>query len=235
MVKTFWIGGKQNILSNLKANIFDRILIDKKRKDNHLLHNFKNAKFVDRREIEKIFFNYPNYNHQGFAALVSYNGLLTLNEFFLRKRDFNILALDNLEDIGNIGTIIRSCLAFGVNTVLLEKNKLTQNLTLIFKNTAGTFSKINLIYTSNIFNELRKFKTNNYNIVSLDKKSKINLAKFNWEEKNLIILGSEKKGIRKNILKKSDHIVKIETCDGVESLNAAQACSVCLYALKTQN
>ena len=234
MTKNFWIGGKQNIIENLEKNIFLKILIDKKRKDIKSYEKYKKIKYVSRAEIEKVFAKYKNYNHQGFAALAEYKKISSIDHFFLSKNNENILAIDNIEDVGNFGTIIRSCVAFGVKFILVEKNSITQNLGLMFKNSAGYFEQINIIYSSNIYNELKKFNQNEYAITGLDANGTSELSKFNWHKKNLIIIGSEKKGVRKNILKKCDFIVSIKTNKKVESLNAAQACSISLYTLNAQ-
>ena len=230
-ISTFWIGGKQNVISVLNENICLEVLIDEKRKDIKNYKIFNKVKFVSKKLIDKKFFNLPGYNHQGFAAYIKYENIYEINEFFKLKKNTDIIALDDLQDIGNYGTIIRSCVAFGINTILLNKNKLTKKLPIIFKNSAGSFKDINIIYTSNIFNEIIKFQKNNFSVISLDTKTNNSLKKFKWSDKNLIILGSEDKGIKKNILKKSDYIIKIEIEKNSESLNVAQAASICMYDL----
>lgn len=229
--KEFWIGGKQNINSVIDQSICKEVLIDQNRKDLDKYKNKKKIKFVSKKIIDKKFFEFKNYNHQGFAALINYNKIISIEEFFNIKSNENILAIDTVQDIGNFGTIIRSCVAFGISTILINHNNFTKKLSLIFKNSAGSFKDINIIYTSNIFNELKKFNKNNYTITSLDSQGKSIMSNFNWSEKNLIIIGSEEKGIKKNILKKSEFVVKINTTNKTESLNVAQACSIAMYDL----
>lgn len=227
----FWIGGRQNVLSVLNEKICLEILIDEKRKDANKYKMYKKVKLVSKKNIDMKFSTLPSYSHQGFAALINQDKIKKIEDCFKNEINLNILAIDDVQDIGNYGTIIRSCVAFGINTILLKKNNLTKKLSLIFKNSAGAFKHINIIYTSNIFNEIKKFKNNDYMIVSLDAKSDTSISSFKWYKKNLIIIGSEDKGIKKNILKKSDFIIKIDTNKNLESLNVAQATSICLYDL----
>lgn len=230
--KIFWIGGKQNVASLLDSDEnYLQILIDQSRKDTEKYKKFKKINFVSKKTIDLKFSKFPSYMHQGFAALVNYKKIFEVNDLIEKNYFDNVLAIDQVKDIGNIGTIIRSCVSFGVKAILLNKNNLTKNLSLVFKNSSGSFKNIHVSYSTNIFNELKKFSKNNYSIISLDGQGNEDLNRFFWSKKNLIILGSENKGIRKNILKKSDHVIKIKIEDKVESLNVAQASSICLYDL----
>ena len=227
----FWIGGKQNVVNLINSKISTEVLIDSSRKD--ALHFSKISEkviLVNKKKINKIFSQFKEYKHQGFAAKISYNGNILLNDFF-STNEANIVALDNLQDIGNIGTIIRTCVAFNIRTILLNKSKLNLNLSLLFKNSAGTFAKIKIIYVSNISKALIEFKKNKFQIVGFSSKTESDLAKHKWFPKNVIIFGSEDKGMERSTINELDKQLLIKLQNDTESLNVAQACSIALYDL----
>ena len=139
--------------------------------------------------------------------------------------------LDEVTDIGNIGAIIRSCVAFGINDIILEKGILQGNLENIYKTSSGMSHQINLINVTNLNNSLSELKKNNYWITGMDGAAEKELGKNNWFKKNIIILGSEGKGIRNSIKQKCDQLVKIKIENKSKSINVSNACAVTLFDL----
>ena len=231
--KKFWLGGKQNVISNLNNGLVIDVMIDKQRKDSKKYQS-KKIRYVNSKEINKVFNNSNDYKHQGFAAKIIYKGIINLDDFF-KSGENNLIFLDDLHDIGNIGTIIRTCVSFDIKTIILNKNKLNFNLSLLFKNSAGSFPKVKLIYVSNINKYLKLFSNNNFKIIGLDSNSKNKLSDHAWDEKNLLLFGSEDKGIKKNLLFNCTKKISIKTTNNIESLNVAQACSITLYDLRTRS
>ena len=144
-----------------------------------------------------------------------------------------ILVLDEVQDPGNLGTIIRSSLAFNVDTIVLINNSVDLYNSKVLRSTQGMYNHINIINTSidEVFNY-----TNNHNI-SVYGTSVVNgydastLSKSE-KERYCLIMGNEGNGIKKEILDRCDKNLYIKMNEKVESLNVGVACSILLYELE---
>ena len=144
-----------------------------------------------------------------------------------------ILILDEVQDPGNLGTIIRSSLAFNVDTIVLINNSVDLYNSKVLRSTQGMYNHINIINTSidEVFNY-----TNNHNI-SVYGTSVVNgydastLSKSE-KERYCLIMGNEGNGIKKEILDRCDKNLYIKMNEKVESLNVGVACSILLYELE---
>lgn len=224
--KFIWIGGKQTVMSILELSREDVLECYS---INDLTQISKQFKIASKKKINNLFKN-KSLNHQGVAAKIKLKKKISLEEFIIEKKS-NAVALDDVTDIGNIGAIIRSCVAFGINDIILEKGILKGNLENIYKTSSGMSHQINLINVTNLNNSLNELKKNNYWITGMDGSAEKELGKNNWFKKNIIILGSEGKGIRNSIKQKCDQLVKIKIENKSKSINVSNACAVTLFDL----
>ena len=227
--KFIWVGGKQTVISILelsKNDVLECYAV------NDLSHISKDFKFATKKKINELFKN-KNFNHQGVAAKIRLKKKITLNDFILKKIS-NAIVLDDVTDIGNIGAIIRSCVAFGINDIILEKGFLQGNLESIYKTSSGMSHQINLISVANLNNSLNELKKNHYWITGMDSTAKQEIGKNHWFNKNIIILGSEGKGIKNSIKQKCDQLVKIKINSKSKSINVSNACAVTLFDLSNR-
>ncbi|MBQ2644867.1 RNA methyltransferase [bacterium] len=138
-----------------------------------------------------------------------------------------LLLLDGISDPGNMGTIIRSAVAFGFEGILLNGNCVDIYNPKVIRSSAGNFFKIPIARLANPF-ILKEFYS--YQFIATD----IHDTNFNSPEeiilwdKIILILGSEANGISEEILQLSHYNTKISTCN-VESLNLATAASIIMY------
>lgn len=138
-----------------------------------------------------------------------------------------ILILDNLQDPGNIGTLIRSAVAFSFDTIVLEGcADIFQSK--ILRATQGAIFKINII-NEPIIPFIKKL--NGYKVYGTSLKNGIPLKNIEKADKLAIILGNEGNGVRDEILDITDKNIFIEITN-MESLNVAIAGGILMYELK---
>lgn len=155
-----------------------------------------------------------------------------------RKTDINtfsklkkIILLDSISDPGNLGTIIRSAAAFGIEGIILYGNCVDLYSPKVIRSTAGNFFKIPIIEISNI-NELKeKFQEHLFIATSLSKDNNISLKECASYEKYIIMFGSESCGLNSGLTEIADKNIKLSMKNNVESLNLSISASIILYEL----
>ena len=143
-----------------------------------------------------------------------------------------IVYLDELQDPGNVGTILRTCLAFGYQDVFLSKGCASAYSSKTLSSSQGAIFKHN-IKEGNLSPEedILSLKEKGYKILATDLKSSDPLKELNIEKPYALILGNEGKGVNPKILSLADKKVRIEM-DGIDSLNVGVAAGILLYELK---
>jgi len=142
-----------------------------------------------------------------------------------------VLMLDNIQDPGNLGTILRSCLAFGFETIILSPDTVDIYNPKVLRATQGTVFNLNIIINE-LENEISKLRDSGYKILGTDVSSGTDVKECTDNNKLVLIMGNEGNGVRQNILDMCDDYLHIETSDKVESLNVAIATSILLYELR---
>lgn len=143
-----------------------------------------------------------------------------------------IVYLDELQDPGNVGTILRTCLALGYQDVLLSKGCASAYSSKTLSSSQGAIFKLN-IKEGNLSPEedILSLKEKGYKILATDLKSSYPLKELNIEKPYALILGNEGRGVNPKILSLADKKVRIEM-DGIDSLNVGVAAGILLYELK---
>ena len=138
-----------------------------------------------------------------------------------------IVLLDNIQDPGNLGTIIRSCVAFSIDTLILV-NCVSQYNSKVLRAAQGLNFYLNIVNSS--YSILDKLK-NNYRIIGTrlnEAKELKNVAKY---EKFVIIMGNEGTGISNLSKSMCDEYIYIPMNNNCESLNVGVATSIILYEM----
>ncbi|MBL0725739.1 MAG: RNA methyltransferase [Alphaproteobacteria bacterium] len=148
------------------------------------------------------------------------------------KDNLTFVMLDGVTDLRNVGAIIRSAAAFGVDGVILSKNSAPRINSTVVRASAGYSEEVNIYYVTNLNNTIKEMKKNNFLIFGLDSKGEQNLDSnvFNKDDNAVcLVFGSEGDGIRRLVAKNCTQLYKIPMHKGVESLNIASAASIALY------
>lgn len=177
--------------------------------------------------------------HQGIFAHIDPKSLYTDLDLIIGKVDSSnknavFLLLDELQDPHNVGAIIRSAVAFGVDAILLPEYDQVQITSTVIKASSGMNFAIPIVKIGNINTTLIKLKEMKFWVYGLTEKGDTLLPKSKFDTNSIIVIGNESSGIRMKTLELCDFKVKIETSDLCESLNASNAVAITLYEWSNQ-
>lgn len=142
----------------------------------------------------------------------------------------HILVLDNIQDPGNLGTIIRSAVAFDIDTIILNKMGVDLYNSKVIRATQGMIFNINIV-TSDLKEEIEKLKQKKYKILTTRVDGGKLIRNLEKNDKFAIIIGNEGQGVSKELQDLSDEFIYIKMNQKCESLNAGVATSIILYEL----
>ena len=165
-------------------------------------------------------------NPQGIAAVFCSQPLYSQTEFSGNK----IVALENISDPGNLGTVLRNCAWFGVEEVLLSENSAEIYNPKVLRASMGAVFHLNISVSKKFYDELKIFRNNGYSIVYTDLKGE-SIFKFNAPEKMIIGFSNEANGPSEELKNISDKVITIPRLGRIESLNVASASAVILAEL----
>ncbi|MCX6117744.1 MAG: RNA methyltransferase [Proteobacteria bacterium] len=140
--------------------------------------------------------------------------------------------LNSNNDPQNVGSIIRSCHAFNVSTVMYDRQTCSPYARRSIRVSMGSVFWTNNVFVEDTPTSLEQLKRQGYQIVAahLGPQSQ-SLRGFRFQEPTVLVIGQENSGVSKDILALCDAFVKIDTSESIDSLNAASAASILLYEL----
>lgn len=140
-----------------------------------------------------------------------------------------VLLLDNIQDPGNLGTIIRSACAFEVSTIVLSKNCVDLYNEKVIRSTQGMIFKINIL-VDDLIDVITNLKNDGYVVLGTDVNDGVNV-KCIKPLKYALVMGNEGSGVSDEVKEMCDKNLYIKMSDQCESLNVAIATSILLYEL----
>lgn len=196
-------------------------LIDEARKNNLIEYVIscvdENAEYFVTKEImEKI------SNQQS----ISYN-VAVVNFIPEDAINGNILILDNLQDPGNLGTIIRSATAFNINTIILSDDSVDLYNPKVVRATEGMIFNLNII-RRDLSKIIPVLKNLGYKLIGTDVKRGMDVRNIR-KENVAIVIGNEGSGMKNETKNMCDEFINIKMMDTCESLNAGVAASIIMY------
>ncbi len=237
---TFLIVGKHAVLEALKnpSRKVERVFLTedsqkKLNRENQNLNLFKqvNIFYKSRKELDNLC-GRGETAHQGLVAEVEQLEEITLKEFIIqnKSKNINFIALEDVTDPRNIGSIIRTSVAFNIDGIIVKERSYPAKSKLLYKSASGGTEHIKIFKVSNISTTLKFLKTKEFWISAFDAKGKKNFTNHDWTGRNVLLFGSEGFGLKNNTLKNSDFIFKININSNIESLNISNSVSVvCHY------
>lgn len=145
-----------------------------------------------------------------------------------------IIIADNLQNPGNLGTIIRTADAAGATGVLLSQNTVDLYNPKTLRATMGSIFHIPIVQNVDVQKVISDLKANNITVISSDLKANIMPYSINLKKSIALIVGNEANGVSENILNEADILVKIPLIGKAESLNVSIASSILLYEVVRQ-
>ena len=166
---------------------------------------------------------------QGILAIIEKNQ----NEDIIDDKSNFILALDDIQDPGNLGTIIRTVDSLNLKQIIVSKGTVDGYNAKVIRSTMGAIFRVKIIEVENLYDTLKKLQEKKYKIIvtSLDSKKTIYDTDFN---KSIVVIGNEANGVSKEILNLADEKTIIPMEGKTESLNASVATGIILYEYMRQ-
>lgn len=160
---------------------------------------------------------------QGIAAVVRMKEQSALGK--------HIVVLDGVQDPGNVGTIIRTADAAGLNGVLLSNQCADVFSPKVLRATMGSIFRMNLRTTDDLPGELTKLREKGYSILSSQLDGTPFYERQDVAERFALIIGNEGNGVSEQVQQTATHRVRLPMRGGAESLNAAIAAAIMMYEL----
>ena len=233
---TFLIVGKHAVVEALKnpSRKIERVFVTedaqkKLNRENQSLNLFKNTSvfYKSRRELDNLC-GRDETAHQGLVAEVEQLDEITLKEFILenKKDNINIIALEEVTDPRNIGSIIRSAVAFDIDGLIVKERSFPDKSKLLYKSASGGTEHLRIFKVSNINTSLRYLKTKGFWVSGFDVSANKDFTTNKWKGKNILLFGSEGFGLKSKTLMHSDFKFKVKMNKNIESLNISNTVSV---------
>ena len=160
---------------------------------------------------------------QGILAIIKKNQK--------QKLDSNseyILALDSLQDPGNMGTIIRTADSANIKQIIINKTTVDPYSPKVIRSTMGAIYRINIIEVEDLEKTLKELQSKTYKIITTDLKSNKSIYDIDYK-KTVVVIGNEANGVSEEIQKIANEKVIIPMLGKTESLNASIAASIMIY------
>lgn len=186
-------------------------------------------KFCEKFELDKL----ANGNHQGIILSIPDYEYCDVSEF-INKENSLVVILDHLEDPHNLGAIIRTCEAAGVDGIIIPKDRSVSVNSTVMKVSAGALENMKISSVTNLSNTIKYLKENGFWIVGTDM-SGTSYDEIDYSGKIAIVIGNEGKGMSKIVRESCDFIASIPMRGKINSLNASVATGIIVYeAIKSR-
>jgi len=237
---TFYIIGKHAVvgaLKNPKRKVLRVFLTESSKKqinkENNHLNLLKNIKifYKTKKEMDR-YCSKDQITHQGFIAEVEHLEQFSIKDFLEKnhnRNNINLVALEEVTDPRNIGSIIRSAASFNIDGIIVKERSYPKESKLLYKSASGCTEILNIFEVSNISTTLKYLKSKNFWISGFDGNAKDDFTKHNWKGNNVLLFGSEGHGLNYQTKKNSDFLFRININKRVESLNIANSASVVFH------
>ena len=158
---------------------------------------------------------------------VAVKKIYSINDF---KTAEKLVLLENIKDLGNLGTILRTCTAFNADGIILFGKECTDIYSpKCVRSSVGNLWKIPFIYLDDT--GMLKTHFSKFEKIATLPKAKTYLNDYKTDKPVLVMFGSEADGLSNELVEFSNSQIKIEMADNVESLNLSVSCAVVLYKL----
>lgn len=237
---SFLIAGKHAVteaLKNPKRKVLRVFLneVSKKiiNKENQNYDLFKNIKifYKTKKELDRLC-SKDQISNQGLIAEVEHLENINLKDYLnlvKNKKNITFVALEEVSDPRNIGSIIRCAASFNIDGIIVKERSFPNESKLLYKSSSGSIEHINIFEVSNINTALKYLKTRNFWISGFDKNGKKDFTSHTWDGNNVLLFGSEGYGLKYQTLKNSDFLFNITINKKIESLNISNSAAIVLH------
>ena len=231
-----YIYGRNVIVSRIReAKDVEEIYLLESFKDKNILDLVFNSKikvfFCKKGKLDKLA---GNEFHQGIVARVhtyDYYDFDSMVDELESKEDALLVILDGVEDPHNLGAILRSSEAIGVDGVIVPRHGSCPLNSTVAKASTGAIDNVKVSQVTNLNNCIKKLKDSGYWVVGAEANNSVDYRQVDYRGKIVLVVGSEGKGISKLVLDNCDYKVRLPMVGKVNSLNVSVACAILLYQI----
>ncbi len=185
--------------------------------------NFR-VEYKSKRDIERL----ADGVHQGIILDIPDYQYKEL-KYVLNNDPSFVVLLDHLEDPHNLGAIIRTCEAAGVDAIIMPKDRQVQINSTVMKTSVGTLDNMDIVSVSNLVNAIDALKQNGFWVVGTALEDSVDYREIDYSGKIALVIGNEGSGMSQLVKKNCDFIAKIPMYGTTNSLNASVAAGIMIY------
>ena len=185
--------------------------------------NFR-VEFRTKRDIDRL----AEGVHQGIILDIPDYQYKDLKSVLNNDPSFVVL-LDHLEDPHNLGAIIRTCEAAGVEAIIMPRDRQVQINSTVMKTSVGTLDNMDIVSVSNLVNAIDTLKQNGFWVVGTALEDSVDYREIDYSGKIALVIGNEGSGMSQLVKKNCDFIAKIPMYGTTNSLNASVAAGIMIY------
>lgn len=197
---------------------------------NSLIGNLNiQPKYMSKYELDQL----ANGLHQGIIIDIG-DFVYTDYHDFINDEDSCVVILDHIEDPHNLGAIIRTCEAAGINGIIIPKDRSVEVNGTVVKTSVGAIENIPIDQVTNLARTIEDLKKNGFWIVGTALDDSTDYREIDYSGKIALVIGNEGKGISRIVKESCDYIAKIPMYGKVNSLNASVAAGIMIYEVVRQ-
>ncbi|MGS0764805.1 TrmH family RNA methyltransferase [Syntrophomonas curvata] len=228
----FLLEGKKMVAEALQAcKPLIRVLVDEAHREEYrpLAERYRDPEWL---EVDSRVFG-------GIAAADTPQGIVAVapiphNDFSdLFKQSAGLILLDQISDPGNLGTIIRTAWALGIDGILLSQGCTDPFSPKAVRASMGGVLNVP-IYDAVSLSAIEQLKSGGYRVIGTDLDARASIFTGDYKGANIIVIGSESRGVSPDIQACCDSLIKIPINPAVDSLNAAVACAIIMMEVWKQ-
>ncbi|MFA6541069.1 MAG: RNA methyltransferase [Bacteroidota bacterium] len=231
----FIIEGWKSVDEAIKAGCeIETIVYDAQRVENKtLLSKFERlAKEVFPAKAKELEAISDTVTSQGIVAVLPKFARTSIMTDVLKRPSALIVLLDQINDPGNLGTIIRTCDWFGVDAVVIGKDTVELYNPKVVRATMGSLFHLPILDEAELTETIVLCRKEQCTVYSTELKNSVDLRRLSFPKKSAIIIGSESHGVSPKVSAMADKKIFIPQFGSGESLNAAIACGIILSRIK---
>lgn len=218
---------KEILNDNKKVN---KVILQEGFSDKEIISLIENKKLKVEYLSKKEFCRFDKFSHQGIILDIEDFNYVDYHSFFDIPNG-KILILDHLEDPHNLGAIIRTCEAAGVNGIIIPNDRSVDVNSTVMKTSAGALERMPIAKVPNLVHAIDDLKENGYWIVGTVLDSDKDYRDVDYTGKFCLVIGNEGKGISRVVKDNCDFLVKIPMYGKINSLNASVAAGIMIYEM----
>ena len=204
--------------------------VNRENQNNNILKDVK-IFYKTKKELDRLCGD-EQISHQGLIAEIEHKeeqnlkNYLAINE---NKKNITFVALEDVTDPRNIGSIIRCATSFNIDGIIVKERIFPSESKLLYKSASGCVEHINIFEVSNINTALKYLKTKDFWICGFDNKGEKDFTTYDWNGNNVLLFGSEGYGLKYQTIKNADFILRININKKVESLNISNSAAIVFH------